>query len=92
MVPGAIVGSSELWFRRRVIVRFGGPIATKGLRGATGRAQLESQLRDAMLALLPEVEPRLPRRRPLMWVGELFDGDEDRERHRRHREQHGSTR
>jgi len=45
-----------------------------------------------MLALLPEVEPRLPRRRPLASVGELFDGDEDRERHRRHREQGASTR
>jgi len=92
IVPCAIVGSTELWFRRRVIVRFGSPIPTKGLRGASGRAQLESQVRDAMVALLPEVEPRLPRRRPLAWVGELFDGDEDRERHRRHREQAASTR
>jgi 1-acyl-sn-glycerol-3-phosphate acyltransferase len=87
IVPCAIVGSTELWFRRRVIVRFGRPISTEGLRGAAGRAQLESELRDAMLALLPEVEPRLPIRRPLAWAGELFDGPEDRERHRRHREQ-----
>ena len=92
IVPCAIVGSSELWFRRRVIVRFGQPILTQGLRGASGRAQLESRLRDAMLALLPEVEPRLPRRRPLAWVGELLDGTEDRERHRRHREQTASAR
>jgi 1-acyl-sn-glycerol-3-phosphate acyltransferase len=87
IVPCAIVGSSELWFRRRVTVRFGLPIPTQGLRGATGRAELESQLRDALIALLPVVEPRLPRRRPLSWVGELLDGADDRERHRRHREQ-----
>lgn len=92
IVPCAILGSAELWFGRRVIVRFGYPISTQGLRGAAGRAQLESQLRDGMLALLPEVEPRLPKRRPLPWVGELFDGDDDRERHRRHREQAASTR
>ena len=87
IVPCAIVGSSELWFRRRVSVRFGDPIPTEGLRGATGRAELERRLRDRMTALLPTAEPRLPRRRPLSWVGELLDGDEDRERHRRHREQ-----
>lgn len=92
IMPCAIVGSSELWFRRRVIVRFGQPILTQGLRGASGRAQLESRLRDAMLALLPEIEPRLPRRRPLAWVGEMLDGTEDRERHRRHREQTASAR
>jgi hypothetical protein len=40
-----------------------------------------------MVALLPTAEPRLPRCRPLAWIGELLDGAEDRERHRRHREQ-----
>jgi len=87
ILPCAIVGSGELWFRRRVTVRFGDPLSTHGLRGAGGRAQLEDQLREAMVALLPSAEPRLPRRRPLPWIGELLDGAEDRERHRRHREQ-----
>jgi 1-acyl-sn-glycerol-3-phosphate acyltransferase len=92
IVPSAIVGTSELWFRRRVTVRFGEPILTQGLRGASGRAELESKLRDHMVALLPEFEPRLPRRRPLQWVGEALDGAEDREHHRRHREQTTSAR
>jgi 1-acyl-sn-glycerol-3-phosphate acyltransferase len=92
IVPCAIVGSSELWFRRRVTVRFGEPIPTQGLRGASGRTELEGRLRDRMLALLPEVEPRLAGRRPLAWVGEVLDGAEDRERHRRHREQTASAR
>jgi 1-acyl-sn-glycerol-3-phosphate acyltransferase len=92
IVPCAIVGSSELWFRRRVTVRFGEPIPTQGLRGASGRTELEGRLRDRMVALLPEVDPRLPRRRPLAWVGEVLDGAEDRERHRRYREQTASAR
>src|SRR4029077_6639509 len=92
IVPCAILGTSELWFRRRATVRFGEPIPTEGLRGASGRIELESRLRDRMVALLPSEEPRLPRRRPLAWVGELLDGSEDRERHRRHREQTASAR
>lgn len=87
IVPCALVGTSELWFRRRVTLRFGDQISTQGLRGATGRRELENRLQQAMLALLPAAEPRLPTRRPLAWLGEVFDGPEDRERHRRHREQ-----
>jgi len=87
VLPCAIVGTSDLWFRRRIVVRFGEPMATADLRGASGRARLEVEVRGAMEALLPSAEPRQPRRRPLAWVGEVFDGDEDRERHRRHREQ-----
>ncbi len=92
ILPCAIVGSTELWFRKRVTVRFGDPLSTQGLRGAAGRAQLEGQLRGAMVALLPAAEPRLPRRRPMPWLGELFDGEEDRERHRRHREMEAQAR
>lgn len=87
IVPCAIVGSSELWFRRRVTVRFGDVIPTQGLRGASGRAELDARLRERMVTLLPSADPRLPRSRPLAWVGEVLDGAEDRERHRRHREQ-----
>ena len=87
IVPCAIVGSAELWFRRRIAVRFGAALSSEGLRGASGRAQLEGDLRAAISALLPATEAALPRRRPLAWIGEVFDGADDRERHRRHREQ-----
>jgi 1-acyl-sn-glycerol-3-phosphate acyltransferase len=92
VVPCAIVGSSELWFRRRVVVRFGEPMVTEDFRGAAGRAELEAMVRAAMQRLLPQSEPRLPGRRPLSWIGEVFDGAQDRERHRRHREQVASSR
>jgi 1-acyl-sn-glycerol-3-phosphate acyltransferase len=85
IVPCALVGTSELWFRRRVVFRCGEPIATQRLRGASGRAELERGVREAMEELLPKAEPRLPRRRPLAWIGEIFDGPQDRERHRRAR-------
>lgn len=83
IVPCAIVGSAGLWLRRRVTVRCGPPIETEGLRGGVGRAALEAQVRASLVALLPSAEPALPRRRPLAWVGEILDGDEDRERRRR---------
>jgi 1-acyl-sn-glycerol-3-phosphate acyltransferase len=85
IVPCAIVGSTELWFRRRVVVRFGDPVPTEGLRGAHGRSELEASVREAIRELLPRNEPRLPRRRPLARIGEVFDGPDDRERHRRAR-------
>ena len=86
IVPCALVGTSELWFGRRVTVRFGAAIPTEGLRGARARAELEERVRAGMQALLPSAEPRLPARRPLAWVGEVLDGADDRERHRRARE------
>jgi 1-acyl-sn-glycerol-3-phosphate acyltransferase len=86
IVPCALVGTSELWFRRRVVVRFGDPIPTTGTRGAQARAALQEQVRDAFRALLPAVPPRLSSRRPLTWIGEILDGEEDRIRHRAWRE------
>jgi 1-acyl-sn-glycerol-3-phosphate acyltransferase len=88
IVPCIILGTSDLWFRQRVRVRFGEPISTAGLRGATARAELEERVRAAMTAFLPSSEPREPRRRPLAWLGEILDGDEDRARHRAYRESH----
>ncbi len=85
IVPCAVVGSSELWFRRRVAIRFGEPIESAGMRGGVGRAQLEDRVREALTGLLPAAEPVLPRRRPLAWIGEVLDGAEDRERHARAR-------
>jgi 1-acyl-sn-glycerol-3-phosphate acyltransferase len=80
IVPCAIVGSSWLWFRRRVEVRFGEPIPTEGARTREARAELEERTRGAILALLPAAEPRLSGRRPLQWIGDLLTGAEDLER------------
>jgi 1-acyl-sn-glycerol-3-phosphate acyltransferase len=76
IVPGAVVGSTYLWFRRRVTVRFGSPIATGGARSREAREALENQVRAAMQALLPSEEPPLPRRRPLQFIGDALSGRE----------------
>jgi 1-acyl-sn-glycerol-3-phosphate acyltransferase len=77
VVPGAIIGSSRLWFRRRVVIRFGTPIPVREARAAAAREQLAAEIRDAILALLPPSEPALPRRRPLRFIGDLLDGADD---------------
>ena len=77
IVPCAIVGSTTLWFRKRLVVRFAEPLATAGLRGRQGRETLDAQMRTALLALLPETEPRLPRRRPLAFLTDLLNGADD---------------
>jgi len=77
IVPCAIVGSTTLWFRKRLLIRLGGPLPTAGLRGRQARETLEAQLRDALMALLPSSEPRLPRRRPLAFLTDLLNGAED---------------
>lgn len=77
IVPCAIVGSTHLWFRRRVVVRFGEPIAAVTARSGEARAELEARMRAAMLALLPDREPQLPARRPLRFLGDLLSGAED---------------
>jgi 1-acyl-sn-glycerol-3-phosphate acyltransferase len=86
IVPCAIVGSSALFFRRQVVVRFGPPIATKGLRGAVGRRELERRVREAITSLLPDAEPPVPRVRLLAWIGDALDGAEDRRARARDRE------
>ena len=82
VVPCAIVGSTDLWFRKRVEVRFGPSLQTDGVRGRQARAELEARIREAVAALLPEDEPRLPRRRPLAFLTDLLNGAEDIERRR----------
>ena len=78
VVPCAIVGSTRLWFRRRVIVRFGAPIPTTDSRGREGRAALEERIRAAIVGLLPQSEPRVPRRRPLEGLlTDLLNGADD---------------
>jgi len=81
-VPCAIVGSTFMWFRRQVVFRFGEPIPTDGERGREARAMLDEQVRAAMVALLPASEPRLPRRRPLRFLGDLLTGSGDLARRR----------
>jgi 1-acyl-sn-glycerol-3-phosphate acyltransferase len=82
VVPCAIVGSNDLWFRRRIEVRFGEPIQTDAVRGREARAALESRMREAIGAMLPATEPRLPRRRPLSFLTDLLNGAEDVARRR----------
>lgn len=77
VVPCAIVGSTDLWFRKRIEVRFGAPIRTDDVRGREARAELEGRLREAVAALLPRNEPNLPRRRPLSFLTDLFNGADD---------------
>ena len=82
VVPCAVIGSTRLWFRRRVIVRFGTPIPTAGIRGRDARDELEGRIRDAVVALLPSHEPRIPRVRPLEFLTDLVNGAEDVARRR----------
>lgn len=82
IVPCVIVGSTFLWFRKRVVFRYGDPIPTAEARGREARAALDEQVRRAMLALMPAQEPRLPRRRPLRFLGDLLTGAADLERRR----------
>ena len=77
VVPCAIVGSTHLWFRRRIEVRFGEPIGTDGVRGREARAALEARIRHGLNGLLPDAEPRLPRRRPLAFLTDLLNGPDD---------------
>lgn len=82
VVPCAIVGSTDLWFRRRVEVRFGPPIPTAELRGREARIVLETRIRAGVAELLPDGEPRLPRRRPLAFLSDLLNGADDVARRR----------
>jgi len=77
VVPCAIVGSTHLWFRRRIEVRFGPALQTDAVRGREARAALDVRIRDAVAALLPAEEPRLPRFRPLAFLTDLLNGADD---------------
>jgi 1-acyl-sn-glycerol-3-phosphate acyltransferase len=80
VLPCAVVGSTRLWFRRRLEVRFGQPIPTAGIRGREARAELEHRIREGVAALLPEGEPALSQRRPLAFLTDLLNGADDIER------------
>jgi 1-acyl-sn-glycerol-3-phosphate acyltransferase len=82
IVPCAIVGTTFLWFRKRIVFRYGEPIPTSEVRGREARDELDGRVRAAMRSLLPEHEPRLPRRRPLRFIGDVLTGPRDLERRR----------
>jgi 1-acyl-sn-glycerol-3-phosphate acyltransferase len=72
VVPCAVVGTGELWLRKRLVIRFGDPIpATPG--GRAGSAELDRRAAAAILDLLPKAEPPLPRFRPMRWLTELLN-------------------
>jgi 1-acyl-sn-glycerol-3-phosphate acyltransferase len=78
VVPCAIVGSTGLWLRKRIEIRFGAPIDTGGARGREARADLDSRIRSAVKGLLPDLEPPLPRRAPLAgFLTDVLNGSED---------------
>ena len=77
VVPCAIVGSTDLWFRRRISVDFGEPIHTDGVRDRDARTELDARIRAGVMALLPDREPRLPRTRPLSFLTNLLNGADD---------------
>jgi 1-acyl-sn-glycerol-3-phosphate acyltransferase len=82
IVPCAMVGTTFMWFRKRVEVRFGEPVPTAETKGREARAALDERVRAAMMALLPERERSLPRRRPLRFLGDLLTGPDDLARRR----------
>jgi 1-acyl-sn-glycerol-3-phosphate acyltransferase len=82
VVPCAIVGSTRLWFRKRIVIRFGAPLATADTSGREARAALERDIREAVERLLPTSEPALPRRQPLRWLTDLLNGPDDIARRR----------
>ena len=82
VVPCAIVNSTDLWFRRRIEIRFGPPIPAADVRGRDAREALEARIRDAIVELLPATEPRLPHGRPLGFLTDLLNGADDIARRR----------
>jgi 1-acyl-sn-glycerol-3-phosphate acyltransferase len=85
IVPCAVIGTTDLWFRRRIEVRFGPPIPVERVRGHAARRELEARMRAAVAELLPRNEPRLPRRRPLSFLTDLLNGADDIARRRAER-------
>lgn len=77
ILPAALIGTTELWFRRRIVIRCGAAIETAGAHRGAARTALEAELRAALLALLPATEPPPSRRRPLHWLTDLLNGADD---------------
>ncbi len=74
VVPFAIVGTSELWLWKRIVIRFGEPIPTSDLSGRSGMEELDRRTAAAIRALLPSAEPESPRGyRPMRWLTDLLE-------------------
>jgi 1-acyl-sn-glycerol-3-phosphate acyltransferase len=85
VLPGVIVGSSTLWLRKEIVVRFGEPIAVSRGGDRDERARVAEQVRAGMASLLPEREPVYPERRPgSVFLTDLFNGPGEKARWRKH--------
>jgi 1-acyl-sn-glycerol-3-phosphate acyltransferase len=85
ILPCAVVGSSTVWLRKRIVVRFGEPIPVERGGGREARAALAEQVRAAMTALLPTEEPAYPASRPLgEFLSNVFSGAAEVRRRRRY--------
>jgi 1-acyl-sn-glycerol-3-phosphate acyltransferase len=88
VVPCAIIGSSALWVGRELTVRFGDPVLPPaadrdgGDAPAARVAALQQRIEAAIGALLPPLEPVLPRA-PHAWLTDLLNGPDDVVRRRR---------
>jgi len=91
ILPCAVVGSSTLWFRKRITVRFGEPIAVTRTDDRAARAMLAGKVRDAMRAVLPAEEPVYPQRRPAgTFLTDVFNGPGERKRWRTYMAEKGN--
>jgi 1-acyl-sn-glycerol-3-phosphate acyltransferase len=85
VVPCAIVGSSTLWLRKEVVVRYGPALRLAPGADRSARARFGEEVRAAMQALLPAEEPIYPQRRPMSrFLTDLFNGAGERRRWRAH--------
>jgi 1-acyl-sn-glycerol-3-phosphate acyltransferase len=85
VVPCAIVGSSTLWLRKEVVIRYGPAVRLEQGADRSARARFAEEVRTAMQALLPADEPIYPRRRPMSrFLTDLFNGAGERRRWRTH--------
>jgi 1-acyl-sn-glycerol-3-phosphate acyltransferase len=83
VVPCAIVGSSTMWFRKEIVVRFGDPIPVARGGDKAARHVVAEQVLAGLQALLPATEPVLPTRRPgTVFLTDLFNGPGERRRWR----------
>ena len=85
IVPCAVVGSSTVWYRKRIEIRFGEPIPVQRGAGREERHALKERVVAAMTALLPAEEPIYPARRPLGdWLSDLWSGKREARMRRRY--------
>lgn len=84
ILPCAVIGSTTLWLRKSLEIRFGEPIPVARTSGRAERDALAERVRVAMAALLPAHEPALPRFRPGEFLSDAFSGRRDAERRQAH--------